>query len=64
MHRKLELIKISGRPDMKGKWYWTIDEKYEDNLGGAYGNSVNYDSDKEAIKALFNNEIDWEVKDA
>ena len=53
----LELIK---RWD-NNKWYWCLDMRYEDDSDGAYGNSVDYDSDKEAIKALFDNKVEWIV---
>jgi len=53
----LELI------DTGSGYYWYLDYRFDDDSGGQFAESYLYETDKEAIEALINNNITWQSKE-
>lgn len=52
----LELINT-----IDGKWSWLLDYGYTNGQAGTYAESIDYDSEKDAINALIGNKIEWPI---
>jgi len=59
---KLDLIKITDEhPDYPGWYYWFMDKRFNNDKDGAFINSIAYKTQLEAIEALANNKLKFDV---